>query len=45
MADAVRTKRQPVLKTTLNAPVYGGQLAICVSDVTGRSFCYEIDPE
>lgn len=45
MADAVRTKRQPALKTTLDAPVYSGQLAICVSDVTGRCFCYEIDPE
>ena len=44
MADAVRTKRQPVLKETLDAPVYSGQLAICVNDVTGRSFCYEIDP-
>ena len=45
MADAVRTKRMPALKQTLDAPVYSGQLAICVSDVTGRCFCYEIDPE
>lgn len=45
MADAVRTKRMPALKDALDAPVYSGQLAICVNDVTGRSFCYEIDPE
>ena len=44
MADTVRTKRQPKLKETLDAPVYSGQLAFCVNDVTGRRFCYEIDP-
>ena len=43
--DAVRTRRNPVLKDALDAPVYSGQLAVCVSDVFGRSFCYEIDPE
>lgn len=45
MTLAARTRRNPVLPDILNAPVYSGQLAICVSDVTGRSFCYEIDPE
>jgi len=45
MTLAVRTRRNPALPDILNAPVYSGQLAICVSDVTGRSFCYEIDPE
>lgn len=45
MADAVRIKRSPALKDALDAPVYSGQLAICVNDVSGRSFCYEIDPE
>jgi len=44
-ADAVRTRRNPALKDALDAPVYSGQLAVCVSDVFGRSFCYEIDPE
>ena len=45
MAESVRTKRHPALSETLDAPVYAGQLALCVSDITGRSFCYEIDPE
>ena len=45
MAEAVRTKRAPALPTTLDAPAYAGQLALCVYDVSGRSFCYEIDPE
>lgn len=45
MALAARTKRNPKLADMLDAPVYSGQLAICVSDVTGRCFCYEIDPE
>ena len=45
MADAVRIKRSPALKNILEAPVYSGQLAICINDVSGRSFCYEIDPE
>lgn len=45
MALSARTKRNPKLSETLDAPVYSGQLAICVSDVTGRCFCYEIDPE
>ena len=45
MTLAARTKRAPALPETLDAPVYSGQLAICVSDVSGRSFCYEIDAE
>ena len=45
MAESVRTKRNPAIRESLDAPVYSGQLALCVSDVTGRSFCYEIDPE
>ncbi len=45
MAQSLRTKRTPMLETTLNVPVYSGQLAICVSDITGRSFCYEISLE
>lgn len=45
MTLAARTRRDPVLPDALDAPVYFGQLAICVSDLAGRSFCYEIDPE
>ena len=44
-AEAVRTKRNPALAASLDAPAYAGQLAVCVNDVSGRSFCYEIDPE
>ena len=45
MAESARTKRSPELAAALDAPAYAGQLALCVSDVTGRCFCYEIDPE
>ena len=45
LAEAARTRRNPVLPAALDAPAYAGQLAICVCDVSGRSFCYEIDPE
>ena len=45
MAEAARTKRSPELPAALDAPAYAGQLAICISDVSGRCFCYEIDPE
>ena len=44
-AQSARTKREPALAHTLDAPVYSGQLAFCVNDVFGRSFCYEIAPE
>ena len=40
MAEFARTRREPALKTALDAPVYAGDLALCVSDVTGRSFYY-----
>ena len=43
MAEAARTRRAPELPDALDAPVYSGQLALCVSDVTGRSFCYALD--
>ena len=43
MAEATRTRRAPELPDALDAPVYSGQLALCVSDVTGRSFCYALD--
>ncbi len=40
-----RSRRNPELKTILNAPVYSGQLALCINDVYGRRFLFEIDPE
>ena len=42
LADSVRRNRHPELKTTLEAPIYDGDLAVCVSDVLGRSFYYRI---
>jgi hypothetical protein len=44
-AQSARTKREPVLSAMLEAPAYSGQLAMCINDVFGRSFCYEIDAE
>lgn len=44
-AETLRTRRSPVLAETLDTPVYSGKLAICVNDVFGRSFCYEITGE
>ena len=45
MADFARTRRAPALKTELCAPVYAGQLAMCVNDVAGRSYYYVMDGE
>lgn len=42
MAESARTRSHPALKTTLDAPVYAGDLAMCVSDVSGRCFYYRI---
>ena len=40
MAEFARTKREPALKTQLDAPIYAGELALCVSDVAGHSYYY-----
>lgn len=40
-----RNRKHPELQTMLNAPVYSGQLAMCINDVYGRRFIFEIDPE
>ena len=40
MAEFARTKREPALKAQLDAPIYAGELALCVSDVSGRCFYY-----
>ena len=45
MAESLRTRREPRLKTELDAPVYAGELAVCVCDVSGRCFYYRIDGE
>ena len=43
MAESLRTRKAPRLNSTLDAPVYSGTLALCVSDVLGRSFIYELE--
>lgn len=45
MEDFVRTRRHAALQTELRAPVYSGQLAMCVSDVLGRSWYYRLTTE
>ena len=42
MADSVRTRRRGVLQTELQVPMYAGALAMCVSDVLGRSWYYRL---
>lgn len=42
MVDSARRRRVPGIASTLAAPVYEGELALCVSDVLGRSFYYRI---
>lgn len=43
MAEFMRTRRQPELQVELAVPAYAGDLAICVHDVTGRSFLFALD--
>ena len=42
MTEFNRTRKTPELKNALDCPVYSGELALCVSDVSGRSFYYRI---
>ena len=42
MDDGMRTRRHGALKPELRAPAYSGQLAMCVSDVLGRSWYYAL---
>ena len=42
MSDFVRTRRHAALKDELVVPMYAGTLAICVSDVLGRSWYYKV---
>ena len=43
MACFARSRKTPALETELRAPMYGGQLAMCVSDVLGRSWYFALD--
>ena len=45
MAEFARSRREGELARELAAPAYEGQLAMCVSDVTGRSFYFALDRE
>ena len=43
MADFARSRRQCALKRELMAPMFAGRLAMCVSDVLGRSWYYALN--
>jgi len=43
MAEFARTRKEGGLRRELAVPVYGGALALCVGDVTGRSFYYALE--
>ena len=43
MEDCARTRRHGALAVELRAPAYSGQLAMCVSDVLGRSWYYALE--
>jgi len=45
MAEFARNRKEGALRRELAVPVYGGELAVCVGDVTGRSFCYVLEHE
>lgn len=42
MVDFVRTRRHAALQTELRVPMFAGTLAMCVSDVLGRSWYYKL---
>ena len=45
MAEFARSRKEGALRRELAVPVYGGDLALCVGDVTGRSFYYALERE
>ena len=45
MAEFARSKKAPELARELAVPVYAGELALCVGDVTGRCIYYALEPE
>ncbi|MBQ8108559.1 MAG: hypothetical protein IJ124_00155 [Clostridia bacterium] len=44
MAEFARNKREGALRRELAIPAYAGELALCVADVTGRSFYFALEP-
>ena len=42
MVDFARTRRHAALQNELRVPMYSGTLAMCVSDVLGRSWYYRL---
>ncbi|MBQ6374383.1 MAG: site-specific DNA-methyltransferase [Clostridia bacterium] len=45
MSEFYRRHRMGALSTELKAPVFAGQLAMCVSDVLGNSWYYKLDTD
>ena len=45
MESFARTRKEPALRRELAAPAYEGRLALAVSDVAGRTWCYGLDIE
>lgn len=43
MEDCVRTRRKPALALELKAPVFADPLALCVSDLLGRSYYFALE--
>lgn len=43
MAEFARSRRHGALEEELAVPAYAGTLALCVHDVTGRSYLYALD--
>ena len=43
MAEFARSKREGALRRELAVPVYGGELVMCVGDVTGHSHYYALE--
>jgi len=43
MAEYARSRQKGALCGELAVPAYEGELAICVADVTGRSFYYALE--
>lgn len=40
--EYIRNRKTPAFKNTLDIPAFGGTMAMCVNDIYGRSFLYEI---
>lgn len=42
--EFIRNRKSAELTDTLDLPAYAGRMAMCINDVYGNSFLYEIDP-